>query len=92
MQVAMRAGCSDVRDRRGSIVGFARDCELDVNPAALRDVAVALRNNPAVLGDLRHQYSFAISAKLNLGRVEKNVEEALAALGAAPVAAETTAP
>ena len=84
MQIAMRAGCSDVRDQRGNIIGFARNCDLDVSPADLKDVALALRSDPAVLADLRYQYSFAVSATLNLGGIEKSVEEALAALGAAP--------
>jgi hypothetical protein len=90
MQIAMRAGCSDVRDKRGNITGFMKDCDLNIDSAplrdvavALRDVAVALRNDPVVLGDLRNQYSFAVSATLNLGGVEKNIEGALAALGAA---------
>ncbi len=92
IQIAMRAGCSDERDQRGNIVGFARNCDLDVSPADLKDVAAALRGDPAVLADLRYQYSFAVSATLNLGGIEKRVEEALAALGAAPDAAEKTAP
>ena len=92
MQIAMRAGCSDVRDKRGNIVGFAKDCDLKVDPAALIDSAMALRSNAAVLADLQYQYSFAVSATLNLGGVEKSVEEALAALGAVPDAAEKTAP
>ena len=82
-QIAMRAGCSDVRDKRGNIVGFAKNCDLKVDPTALIDSAMALRSNPAVLADLQYQYSFAVSATLNLGGVEKIVEEALAALGAA---------
>lgn len=92
MQIAMRAGCSDVRNKLGNITGFAKDCDFDVSPADLKDVAVALRSDPAVLADLRYQYSFAVSAKLNLGGVEANVEEALAALGAAPDAAKQTVP
>ena len=83
IQVAMRAGCSDVRDKQGNITGFVTDCDLKVDPAALRDAAVALRNDPAVVADLRYQYSFAVSATLNLGRIEKILEEALATLGAA---------
>jgi hypothetical protein len=82
IQVAMRAGCSDVRDNRRNIVGFAKNCDLEVDPAALKDLAEALRSNPAVLTDLEYQYSFAVSAPLNLGGVEKSVEQALAALGA----------
>jgi hypothetical protein len=84
IQIAMRAGCSDVRDKRGNIFGFVKNCDLKVDPAALREVAAALRSDPAVLADLRYQYSFAVSATLNLGGIEKSVEEALAALGAAP--------
>ena len=81
-QIAMRAGCSDVRDNRGNIVGFVKNCDLQVDPAALRETAMALRGNPAVLADLQYQYSFAVSATLNLGGVEKNLEGARAALGA----------
>ncbi len=92
IQVAMRAGCSDVRNERGNIVGFVKDCDLKVDPDALRETAVALRSNPAVLSDLRYQYSFAVSATLNLGAVEKSIEAALAALGAAPDTAGKTAP
>ena len=92
MQAALRAGCSDVRDQRGNILGFAKNCDLKVDPATLTDVAVALRSNPTVLADLQYQYSFAVSATLNLGGVEKNVEGALAALGAVPAAVEKTAP
>ena len=82
-QIAMRAGCSDVRDNRGNIVGFAKNCELQVDPAALKETAMALRGNPAILADLQYQYSFAVSATLNLGGVEKNIDAALTALGAA---------
>ncbi len=92
VQIAMRAGCSDVRDKRGNIVGFAKDCDLKVDPAALRDTAVALRRNPAVLADLQYEYSFAVAATLKLGGVEKSVEDALAALGAAPDGPEKTTP
>jgi hypothetical protein len=84
MQIAMRAGCSDERDQRGNIVGFVKNCDLNVDPAVLREVAAALRSNPAVLADLQYQYSFAVSATLNLGGVEKSVDGALTALGAAP--------
>ncbi|HEY3662428.1 MAG TPA: hypothetical protein VGL24_04680 [Chthoniobacterales bacterium] len=91
MQAAMRAGCSDVRDARGNIVGFTKECDLQVDPAALKEVAAALRSNPAILTHLQYQYSFAVSATLNLGGVENNVREALAALGAAPKAAAKTA-
>ena len=77
MQVAIRAGCSDVRDKIGNITGFARNCDLNVSPAELKEVAAALRSDPAVLADLRYQYRFAVSATLNLGRVEKSLDEAL---------------
>jgi hypothetical protein len=87
-QIAMRAGCSDVRDNRGNILGFTKDCDLNVDPGALRETATALRSNPAVLAALQYQYSFAVSATLNLGGVEKNVEEALTALRAGKVTAK----
>jgi hypothetical protein len=67
IQIAMRAGCSDVRDARGNILGFTKHCDLRVDPAALQETAAALRSDPAVLSHLQYQYSFAVSATLNLG-------------------------
>ena len=87
MQVAMRARCSDVFDRRGNIIGFARHCRFDADPAELGKVATALSSDPAVATDLRNQYSYAASAILNMRGVEVNIEDALAALGAKPRAA-----
>jgi hypothetical protein len=86
MQVAMRATCSDVRDKLGNIIGFAERCDFNADPASLAEVAAALRGNPAVAADLRLQYSFAVSAALNLGLVGSLLENALVALGAKPEA------
>lgn len=92
MQIAMRAGCSDVRDKQGNVVGFANECNLDIDPADLKEVAAALRGNPAVAADLRYQYSFAVSAVLTLGGVRTSLEDMLTALGAEPKAAEKVSP
>jgi hypothetical protein len=92
IQIAMRAGCSDLRDKRGNIVGFVEGCKLDVDPADLKEVAAALRSDPAVLADLRYQYSFAVSAVLNLGGVSSAIADSLTALGAEPNATGVTSP
>lgn len=84
MQMAMRAGCSDVRDRRGAIMGFAKHCQFDADPAALAEVVTALRSNPAMASDLRNQFSYAANAMANMHGVEVNLEDALTALGARP--------
>jgi hypothetical protein len=84
MQRAIRAGCSDVRNRRGNIMGFAKHCQFTADPAALAKVAAALRSNPVVATDLRDQYSYAANATVNVHGVEVNLEDALAALGAKP--------
>lgn len=84
MQSAMRAGCSDVRNRRGNIMGFARHCQFKADPAALARVAGVLRSDPAVAADLRDQYSYAANATANVHGVEVNLEDALRALGAKP--------
>ncbi|MGA9423374.1 MAG: hypothetical protein WBW61_13520 [Rhodanobacteraceae bacterium] len=84
MQRAMRAGCSDVRDRRGNIMGFAKHCQFAADPADLEKVAAALRSDPTVAADLRDQYSYAASAMANVHGVEVTLEDALAALGAKP--------
>lgn len=80
MQVAMREGCSDVRDADGYIVGFAESCQFDADPAALKAVAAELRRNPAVASELRYQYSFAASASQNVESVKSGTEKALAVL------------
>jgi len=92
MQIALRASCSDIRDERGAIAGFVEDCKLGVDPAALREVAAALRSDPGVAAELRYQYSFAVSAVLNLGGARTVAEQALAALGAAPDTTAKAAP
>jgi hypothetical protein len=84
MQIAMRATCSDVRDPWGNVVAFVEHCEFKADPTALKEVATALRSNPAVAADLRNQYSFAVSAVLNLGADKTALQRALIALGAKP--------
>lgn len=86
MQATIRTGCSDVRDRQGTITGFAERCEFDADPTALEQTADALRNDPTVARDLRFQYSFAVSAVANLEGQYNTIGDALAALGAKPAA------
>lgn len=83
LQEGIRAGCSDVRDERGYVLGFEKECKLDVDSAELVEVATALRQNPEVLANLQYQYSFAVSATLGLNGIAVNIEEGLKALGAA---------
>lgn len=92
MQIAMRQGCSDVRDKQGSIVGFAAICTFDADPAALKAVADALRHDPTVLADLRYQYSFAASAVDNISVTRNSIADALSALGARPNAKGKVSP
>ncbi|MDQ3159726.1 MAG: hypothetical protein M3Q51_01740 [Pseudomonadota bacterium] len=80
MQVGMREGCSDVRDAQGFIVAFTKHCQFDADPNALKAVAAELRNNPVVAAELRHQYSVAVSASLNINGVESGTKMALAVL------------
>jgi hypothetical protein len=82
MQIAMHTTCSDVRDGHGRIVGFAEHCAFEADPVALKAVATALRSDPVVAASLRYQYTFAVNATLNTGRLKGNIEEALDALGA----------
>jgi hypothetical protein len=92
MQVAIRAGCSDVRDKIGNITGFARNCDLNVSPAELKEVAAALRSDPAVLADLRYQYRFCRFCHAQSRWSREEPGRGAAALGAAPGAAEKEAP
>ena len=81
MQIAMHATCSDVDDEAGH-THFVEHCEFQADPAALKDVAAALRNNPAVAADLRYQYSFSRSAVATFSGDAANLRKALATLGA----------
>lgn len=92
MQVAMHKTCSDVRDARGNITGFAEHCEFEADPVVLKAVAATLRGDPEVAASLRYQYSFVVNATLNLGRVRGNIEDALDALGVVPQSSAGTAP
>lgn len=92
MQIAMHKTCSDVRNRDGYIVGFVQRCEFEADPAALATVAAALRSDPRVAASLRYQYSFAVNATTNVGRLKRNIEDALDALGAKPQFTTRAAP
>lgn len=85
--VALLLECRQPHDEWGAIIGFGENCELDVDAVALNDVAAALRSDPAVAAEPRYQYSFAVSAGLNIGGLRTSLKHALAALGAAPDAA-----
>jgi hypothetical protein len=87
-QKALRAGCSDVRDQSKQIVHFMPDCKLDLAPAIIDATAAALRSDPAVRANLRYQYSDVYSAHANIEADVAAIGLALAALGAAPLAAE----
>lgn len=66
MQIDMRATCSDVRDHWCNIVGFAKHCTFHTGPASLKKVAEELHDNPAVVANLRLQYTSAVAAVLDL--------------------------
>ncbi|MGD9980438.1 MAG: hypothetical protein AB7H66_00765 [Hyphomonadaceae bacterium] len=82
VQNAIREGCSDVRDANGRITGFREDCTLGVSDAAIAEAARALRQNPAILSELRYQFSDVRSARANLRGDVTFLEGALAALRA----------
>jgi ABC-type multidrug transport system fused ATPase/permease subunit len=80
VQKALRAGCSDERDEAQTIVGFMKDCRLDVDPAELGRIAAELRDDPSVAANLRYQYSDVVSANLNLSGDVVLLERALKVL------------
>jgi len=81
VQMALRAGCSDVRNEAQQIVGFMEQCELDADDAALARTANALRADPQLRAYLQYQYSNAYTAHANLSGDVVYLERALAALG-----------
>jgi hypothetical protein len=80
LQKALRAGCSDVRNETQQITGFMPDCDLGIDPDAVAATAAALRADPAVQAELRHQYSDVFSAHANISGDAAAIEQALAAL------------
>jgi len=80
IQMAIRAGCSDVRDEAQVIVSFMETCELDVANAALSRTANALRADRQLRAELQYQYSDVYSARANLSGDVVYLERALAAL------------
>jgi hypothetical protein len=85
VQMAIRAGCSDVRDEAQQIVGFMEQCVLDVDDAVLGRTASALRADAGVRAALQYQYSHAFTARANLSGDVVYLERALAALRGEPV-------
>ncbi len=82
VQMALRAGCSDVRNEAQQIVGFMEQCALDVDAAILARTASALRADPQLRAELQYQYSNAYTAHANLSGDVVYIERALAALRA----------
>ena len=80
VQIALRAGCSDVRNDAQEIVGFMPDCELDVSGEVMAATAQALRDDPDVRSDLRYQYSHVYTPRTNISGDVVFLERALAAL------------
>jgi len=80
IQMSLRAGCSDIRNEAQQIVGFMEQCVLDVDDAALRRTANALRADPLLRAALQYQYSEAYTARANLSGDVVYLERALAAL------------
>lgn len=91
LQVAIRKGCSDVQDASGLVIGFAKHCKLDVDPAVLTATADALRADPAVAADLRYQYNFAVNAVNSLRAQVVSLDDSLKALGKGPAGSSTRA-
>jgi hypothetical protein len=66
VQKAIRAGCSDVINANGSVVGFQPECRLDVSDAEITAAAEALLNDPDLLPDLTLQFSILSRVRANL--------------------------
>ena len=66
IQLAIRDSCGDVMDDDATvIVGFADECQLDVDDALLKETAQALMSSGAIRETLRHQYSMVALVRLN---------------------------
>lgn len=89
VQKALRAGCSDLRNEAQQITGFMPDCALDLEQRMIDETAAALRAAPALQANLRYQYSTVSTAYANIKGDVVSIEQALAALDALRLPAET---
>ena len=89
VQKALRAGCSDLRNKAQQITSFMPDCALDLEPGMIEETAAALRAAPAVQANLRYQFSEVYSAHTNIKGDVVSIEQALAALHAMQPPAKT---
>ena len=83
IQLAIRDGCSDVRNESGIITGFTKECRVDVAPSILKAAAEKLQSNPTIRDDLRYQYSLVASVRNNYRGSLVAIEQAQAALSEA---------
>jgi hypothetical protein len=82
VQKALRAGCSDTRDELQQITGFMPGCALEVERSTIEATAAALRADPVLQANLRHQYSDVFSAHVNIRGDVESIRQGLAALAA----------
>lgn len=92
VQKAIRAGCSDVNAGSYQVIGFVEGCTIAVDDRLITAAAAALRADPLVAAELRWQYSMVFSTLGLLASNVINLENALAALGAAPMADQGAQP
>ena len=82
VQKALRAGCSDARGQAQQVIGFMPGCTLEADAGTIAATAAALRADPTVQAELRHQYSHVYSTRANITGDVEEIERALAALAA----------
>jgi len=80
VQLAIREGCSDVRDSRQIIVGFVTDCHLGLDSALINETAQALMGSADIREWLRYQYSMVGTVQGNNYANVLSLEQLLATL------------
>ena len=82
VQIAMRKGCSDVLDDKQVIIGFVKDCKLDIDQTTINETAQALMASAGIRKWLRYQYSMIASVQVNNSGNVFLLEQILGALNA----------
>ncbi len=83
VQVAIRAGCSDLYNEKFEIIGFDENCELGLPAGRLEHAAAALQSDPELLRDLRLHLSVLNATFPNFRGEVVNLEATIEALEAA---------
>ncbi|MCB1584034.1 MAG: DUF6090 family protein [Marinicella sp.] len=77
VQLAIRTGCSDVFNDFGIVIGFTKQCEIDVPSELIDEAAANLKESSEVRFLVRFQYSLVYTLLNNISGNNVNIKKAL---------------